>query len=90
MRHYYDVYCLLDRPDVQAFIGTEPYMAHKARRFRQGDNQDIAENEAFLLSHPETRKKYAGAFAESTALYYGKKPTFEQVIERIAEWIDRL
>ena len=28
MRHYYDVYCLLDRSDVQAFIGTEPYKAH--------------------------------------------------------------
>ncbi len=90
MRHYYDVYCLLDRPDVQAFIGTEPYMAHKAKRFRQGDNQVIAENEAFLLSHRETRKLYEHAFTDSTALYYGKKPTFQQVIERIADWIDRL
>ena len=77
-------------PDVQAFIGTEPYKAHKAKRFRRGDNQNIAENEAFLLSHRETRKLYEHAFTDSTALYYGKKPTFQQVIERIADWIDRL
>src|SRR6266853_5178640 len=27
MRHYYDVYSLLQRPEVRAFIGTEPYKA---------------------------------------------------------------
>jgi hypothetical protein len=90
MRHYYDVYSLLQRPDVQAFIGTEPYKAHKAKRFRGGDNQKIAENEAFTLSDPDTRKTYAEAFAASTALYYGDKPTFDQVLSKITEWIDRL
>jgi hypothetical protein len=90
MRHYYDVYRLLDRPDVQAFIGTEPYKAHKANRFRQGDNQNIAENQAFLLADPTTRNLYAAEFALSTALYYGAKPTFDQVLAKIAEWKDRL
>jgi hypothetical protein len=90
MRHYYDVYCLLGRADVQAFVGTDAYTAHKDDRFRGGDNQNIAENGAFTLSEPETRKLYARAFADSTALYYGKKPTFEQVIGRISEWIRRL
>jgi len=90
MRHYYDVYCLLGRADVQAFIGTSAYNAHKDDRFRGGDNQNIAENGAFTLSDPETRKLYTKAFADSTALYYGKKPTFEEVLARIGEWIDRL
>ena len=90
MRHYYDVYRLLDRPDVQAFIGTENYKTHKHRRFRHGDNQVIAENEAFILSDPETGKLYSRAFVGSSALYYGKKPTFEEVLGRIDEWIDRL
>jgi hypothetical protein len=90
MRHYYDVFCLLDRPDVQAFIGTDEYNAHKATRFRHGDNQIIAQNEAFLLSDPKTRKRYANAFEQSKALYYGDKPTFEQILGRIGEWIDSL
>jgi hypothetical protein len=90
MRHYYDVYCLLQRPDVQAFIGTTDYKAHKAKRFRRGDNQNIAENQAFILSDPKTRTTYAEAFAKTSALYYGEKPTFEEILAKIAEFIDRL
>jgi Nucleotidyl transferase AbiEii toxin, Type IV TA system len=33
MRHYYDVYSLLRRPEVQSFIGTVDYKAHKASDF---------------------------------------------------------
>jgi hypothetical protein len=90
MRHYYDAYRLLDLPEVQAFIGTNEYKAHKAKRFPRADNQVITENEAFRLSDPEVRRRYALAFADSTALYYGTPPTFEQVLGRISEWTDRL
>jgi hypothetical protein len=90
MRHYYDVYSLLDRADVQEFVGSDEYKAHKEKRFPQADNQNIAENQAFILSDPKTRKSYAKAFAESTALYYGAKPTFDQILAEIARWKDRL
>ena len=90
MRHYYDIYSLLRHPDVQAFIGTQAYRAHKAKRFRQGDNPNIAENEAFILSDPATRESYAKAYAESTALYYGAKPTFEEILAEIGDWAERL
>jgi hypothetical protein len=90
MRHYYDVYCLLGRPEVQAFIGTDEYKAHKARRFRQGDNPNIAENQAFLLSDPKTRKLFEEAYEASKALYYGDKPSFDAILKRIAERADRL
>ena len=90
MRHYYDVYSLLDRPEVQAFIGTDDYTAHKDRRFRSLDNKNIAKNEAFILSDPETRKTYAATYTKTSALYYGQKPTFEQILERIASYITRL
>src|SRR6266446_2006382 len=39
MRHYYDVYCLLRRPEVQAFIGTAAYEEHKQSHFPKADNQ---------------------------------------------------
>jgi len=90
MRHYYDVYSLLQRPKVQAFIGTAVYTAHKEKRFRGGDNRDIKTNQAFILSDPATRALYAKAFAESTALYYGEKPTFAQILAEIGKWVDRL
>lgn len=34
LRHYYDVYCLLEHPSVQKFIGTPEYAKHKMQRFR--------------------------------------------------------
>jgi len=27
-------------------------------------------------------------YAKTSALYYGRKPTFDQILERIGEWID--
>jgi hypothetical protein len=90
LRHYYDVNSLLDRPEVQAFIGTDDYIAHKNRRFRSLDNKNIAKNEAFILRDSETRRTYAETYAKTGTLYYGSKPTFDQILERIGEWIDRL
>jgi hypothetical protein len=90
MRHYYDVYELLQQPEVQQFIGTDAYKAHKQARFRQDDNQNIAENEAFLLSNAETKALYADAYDRSSALYYGDQPGFEEILTKIQGSIDRL
>jgi hypothetical protein len=90
MRHYYDVHSLLRRPEVQAFIGTEAYKVHKRNHFPKADNQDIAANEAFLLSDAKTRAAYAKAYTIGSALYYGDRPTFEQVLNEISTSIDRL
>lgn len=90
MRHYYDVHSLLRRPEVQAFIGTEAYKVHKRNHFPKADNQDIAANEAFLLSDAKTRAAYTKAYAIGSALYYGDRPTFDQVLNEISASIDRL
>jgi hypothetical protein len=90
IRHYYDVYSLLKRPEVQRFIGTDPYKLHKAKRFPQADNPNIAQNQAFILSNPETRKLYENAYAQTSALYYKDKPTFEQILQEIGGWVSRL
>lgn len=90
MRHYYDVYCLLDMSEVQKFIGSSDYLAHKERRFRTGDNPVIAENEAFLLTDPKTRAQYAGAYARTPRLYYAGQPPFDDILKRIGTWVRRL
>jgi hypothetical protein len=43
-----------------------------------------------MLSNSDTRKAYKEAYEKSTALYYGGKPTFEQILQEIAQWADRL
>ncbi|WP_119389805.1 nucleotidyl transferase AbiEii/AbiGii toxin family protein [Taklimakanibacter lacteus] len=90
MRHYYDIHSLLKNPEVRAFIGTPAYNEHKAKRFRQADNRNIVENQAFVLSDRPTRATYAKAFEASSALYYGGKPTFEEILKEIRDWAERL
>ncbi|PCJ89727.1 MAG: hypothetical protein COA52_11580 [Hyphomicrobiales bacterium] len=83
MRHYYDVYQLLNEPEVCAFIGTKEYAAHKAKRFSNADNPILAKNEAFLLNDPDTRQFYAKAYAQSHALYYKNQPSFDDIMAAI-------
>ena len=54
MRHYYDIYELLQQPEVLKFISTAPYKQHKQARFRQADHRDIVEDEAFILGDAKT------------------------------------
>src|SRR5271154_7211852 len=89
MRHYYDVYCLLAEPDVQTFIGSEAYQAHKAKRFGS-QNQNIAENPAFRLEALSIFSAYEKAYEGSKSLYYRNRPTFNQILDRIKEYADRL
>lgn len=51
MRHNYDVYWLLQAPNVQAFIGTPTYHEHEQKRFRSADNPVIAENMEYWRWH---------------------------------------
>jgi Nucleotidyl transferase AbiEii toxin, Type IV TA system len=88
MRHYYDVYELLQVPEVQKFITSE-YIHHKQKRFR-GDNKNIVENQAFVLSDPKTKDLYAKAYERSSSLYYAKKPSFEEILAEIGKWANKL
>jgi hypothetical protein len=57
-----------------------------ALRFRKGARGNRRQKDR----EPETRKVYTEAFAASTAPYYGAKPTFDEILAKIASWVDRL
>jgi hypothetical protein len=86
MRHYYDVYCLLKTPEITAFIGCDEYKTHKVRRFRAGDNPNIAENEAFMLNDLSTREIYTKAYHSKSQLYYKAQPKFEDILSVLKEF----
>ncbi|NWE51077.1 nucleotidyl transferase AbiEii/AbiGii toxin family protein [Brevundimonas sp. P7753] len=90
LRHYYDVHCLLADPATQAFIGTEDYLAHKARRFRKDDEPNLRDNPAFTLADAEIRELYAEAFEGTRSLYYRDRPSFADILARIEPELDRL
>lgn len=89
-KDYYDVFCLLQAQDVQTFIGTPAYHDHKQKRFRTGDNPRIAKNEAFLLTVPDVRRLYQQAFTQTAALYYQEQPTFDEILQAIADVVETL
>jgi Nucleotidyl transferase AbiEii toxin, Type IV TA system len=90
LRHYYDIFQLLDHPDVLSFIGTEIYQARKKERFRSGDNLDISKNEAFLLNDKAIRKLYTEEFLKTASLYHDEQPEFEDILKKIGAGINRL
>lgn len=90
LRHYYDVYCLLDDAGVQAFIGTADYLAHKDRRFPAADEKTLSRNPAFLLKDQDTREAYAKSYERTRALYYREQPSLQAILERIADNLNRL
>lgn len=90
MRHYYDVYCLLQSPEIKNFIRTQEYTAHKNKRFRADDNKTLSTNEAFVFRNPETRQMYEWHYESSKTLYYREKPTFDEILKQIKTFIDLL
>lgn len=85
LRHYYDVYCLLDLPEVQDFMKGQAYQDRKIERFRSGDELVIAKNPAFTLKNSEQRDLFAKEYKKSSALYYQGQPDFDQILERIGK-----
>ena len=76
--------------EVQAFIGSPEYYAHKDRRFPQADNQVIEDNPAFSLTDPVIRRRFEAAYRQTAALYYRGQIPFEEILERIQEYSARL
>jgi hypothetical protein len=91
MRQYYDIYCLLKEEKVKAFIGTDEYKNHKMKRFPPKDFEiPIANNEAFLLINPELRKRFSERYKKTAALYYKGQPSFNDVLDEIIKWVEKL
>ena len=42
------------------------------------------------MSDPQTRKLYQEAYDKTSALYYGNKPSFEEILKLLKAWADRL
>lgn len=89
IRHYYDLYQLLDREDVKEFIGTEEYIEFKKIRFKSLDTK-ISNSDAFRLTNEEDRKLFEKEYNRSSDLYYRGRPTLDQIIEKFAKVLERL
>ena len=89
IRHYYDLYQLIDRSDVQAFIGTKEYVEFKRERFG-GDDINISNSDAFKLSNPYDRSLFEKEYNRSASLYFKGRPSLEEILTRMSKDLDRL
>jgi hypothetical protein len=91
MRQYYDVYCLLGDQRVSDFIGTEAYIEYKKKRFPIEDFEiAITQNEAFLLKNTVLRKIFHQRYEATKALYYQGQPSFDELLDRLEVYLNRL
>jgi hypothetical protein len=88
IRHYYDLCQLINRDDVKAFIGTPEYENFKVERFGRDDTR-VRNSGAFNLS-PEDRAIFEKAYERSKSLYFKGRPSLQEILERMAEYLDRL
>lgn len=86
MRQYYDIYCLLGNAEIQEFIGSPEYIAHKAARIKGADNLiPLNEHPALQLNDSEIRESFNNRYLSTSKLYYNGQPDFEDILARIAD-----
>lgn len=90
LRHYYDVYSLLENERVLAFIDEEVYEERKKQRFRKADEIRISENPAFLFGEMKEIGKLEAGYKNTASLYYAGQPSFNELKSRISKFIDKL
>jgi hypothetical protein len=83
LRHYYDIYQLLDVGEVQQFIGTPEYLEHKKKRFKSM-NQNVADSDAFTLEE-NVRKTFEAEYLKTASLYYSGQIPLDKILARIQQ-----
>ena len=87
LRQYYDVYQLLQKKEVQDFVGSRKYQAHMQDRFPKVDLEiPLKDNQALLLKDNEIRKHLKSLYHNSKGLYYSGQPDFDDMIAYILKF----
>jgi hypothetical protein len=90
LRHYNDVYSLLETRAVQDFIGSEKYEERKKQRFPAADELCISKNPAFLFEQPDEFNQFEKEYKSTAALYYAGQPSLQEIAARIKIHIGKM
>lgn len=90
LRHYYDLYMLLEVPRVKAFIGTDEYEAYKKQKLKTTDAAEFATRQAFMLEKPEIYALFEKEFQAMNAMLTPPRPKFADIMARIRERAPKL
>ncbi|MGM9455279.1 nucleotidyl transferase AbiEii/AbiGii toxin family protein [Legionella bozemanae] len=90
IRHYYDVYQLLQTEQVKNFLSTDDYYTYKQEKFGILNELDLTKNPAFQLSEPGEVDKFSSLYQKKVEIYFGDTPPFEKIIEYIKNYVSTL
>jgi len=85
LRHYYDLYKLLEVERVRKFIGTPKYKAYREEKLRGEDAKEFASRSAFTFPDEKIYRLFEKEFESLNSLLLSSGPTFKQVVARIRE-----
>jgi hypothetical protein len=87
LRHYYDIYCLLQNDEVIKFIGSEEYYNHKTNRIKGEDAAiELAKHPAFSLLNLAEKEAFKKQYKLTSGLYYKGQPDFELIMLEISKF----
>ena len=86
VRHYYDLYKLLELERVRRFIGTAEYQAYRREKLRGQDAKEFETRSAFTFPDEPIYRLYAKEFESMASLLLLPGPTFHEVVDRLREY----
>lgn len=83
LRHYYDLYKLLEMERVKKFIGTAEYETYKKDKLRGQDAAEFSSRDAFTLPDEKMYQLFEKEFASLNNLLLSPGPTFQELLHRL-------
>lgn len=91
IRHYYDLYCLIEIQEIQNFIGTPDYIKRKKERFPKADDPlTLNTNTAFLQLNPTDFALFKKNYELTSSLYYSGQIPLEVILKKIQDHLPKL
>ena len=88
LRHYYDLYKLLELDRVLNFIRTAEYQTYKNKKLRGKDAEEFASKNAFRFADSETYSLFEKEYEFIINLLLSPGPTFKEIVDRIKKHSD--
>lgn len=82
LRHYYDLYRLMEVERVQKFIGTKDYLAYRKMKLKVADAAEFDSKNAFILT-PELFVEFEKEYPQMNAILIPPYPSFKEIMDRI-------
>jgi hypothetical protein len=83
LRHYYDLYKLLELERVKKFIGTADYQTYKHEKLRGQDAKEFESRSALTFPDEKIYRLFENEYKSMNSLLLSPGPTFKDIVDRL-------